>query len=226
MKKSKISNTTLDRLPIYYRCLKKLKEYKIDFVSSKELEKRTGINSNQIRRDLYDVRMDISYYHDFGVRGMGYPVSSLLEILEKILGLNNEIEIALVGAGSLGQALISYKEFKKMGLKIKYVFDIDSKKDSSQLADIELYDIANISNIITKNQVKMAIIAVPASAAQEIANELVEAGVEVILNFAPVYLELPEEVTVRNEDLSIGLIGLSYHLSKQQVQEAPLKYLG
>ncbi|PRX24188.1 redox-sensing transcriptional repressor [Orenia metallireducens] len=226
MRETTISNTVLERLAIYYRSLKRLEENKVDYISSKELGEILGISSDQIRRDLYDFRMDISYYHDFGVRGRGYPVSYLLKILEKSLGLNNNVEIALIGAGSLGGALISYDEFKKIGLNIKYVFDINFNKAIRDLAGIEFYDVEQIDAILTENQVKMAIIAVPAKAAQDVADIIVEAGVELILNFAPTYIEVPNNVMVRNEDLSIGLIGLSYYLSNKESELTFVKNLG
>ncbi|WP_408955357.1 redox-sensing transcriptional repressor Rex [Natroniella sp. ANB-PHB2] len=206
MKNIGIPATTIERLPLYYRVLQKLKKQSVEVISSKNLGKRLGIPSTQVRKDL-------SYYGEFGRRGVGYEVSVLIKQLEKILGLNKSWNLALIGAGNLGHALLDYHGFRKLGLNIKYVFDEDEDKIGQEFNGVKVKDIENMEELIDKNEIKIAIIAVPARVAQEIADRLVGAGIKAIWNFAPTYLQVSEDIKLKNEDLSIGLVGLTYHLS-------------
>ncbi|WP_018249487.1 redox-sensing transcriptional repressor Rex [Orenia marismortui] len=206
MKNITTPTTTIERLPLYYRYLEKVNSEGIEVISSKQLGDGLGIPSTQVRKDL-------SYYGEFGRRGVGYEVDVLMKNLKKILGLNNNWEIVLVGAGNLGQALVNYGGFKKLGLNINYVLDIAPDEIEGNLDEIEIYPMEKLNEVIKDNNIKIAIIAVPAEGAQEVANKLIESGVEAIWNFAPTHLKLPEDIKVRDEDLSIGLISLSYYLS-------------
>ncbi len=206
-KYKKTPKTTIERLPIYYRTLEKLKKQDVKVISSKKLGEKIGIPSTQVRKDL-------SYYGEFGRRGVGYEISVLLKNLKKILGLNQNWEIVAIGAGNLGRALIDYKGFEKLNLNINYIFDVDQEKIGKSFGDIEINSIDKMIEIVKEKEIKIAILAIPGEAAQEIANDLVEVGVKAIWNFAPIHLKLPREVKVRNEDLSTGLISLTYHLSK------------
>ncbi len=205
-KYKKIPKTTIERLPVYYRTLEELKKQDVKVISSKKLGERIAIPSTQVRKDL-------SYYGEFGRRGVGYEIDVLLKNLKKILGLNQKWEIVAVGAGNLGRALINYKGFKKLNLNINYVFDAAEEKIGESFGEIKVYDIKQMFELVKKKEIKIAILAVPAKVAQDIAEKLVAGGVKAIWNFAPIHLKLPQEVKVRNEDLSTGLISLTYHLS-------------
>ncbi|AGB42445.1 AT-rich DNA-binding protein [Halobacteroides halobius DSM 5150] len=207
MKEIRTPATTVERLPLYYRCLQKLSEQQVEVISSKDLGNMLGIPSTQVRKDL-------SYYGEFGRRGVGYEVSVLLKNLEKILGLDNDWEIVLIGAGNLGQALVNYGNFRNLGLEINYALDVDQGKIGNHLGDVKIHSVSELDDLVQEKDIRIAIVAVPADSAQQIANKLVANGVEAIWNFAPTRLEVPEEIEVRNEDLSIGLISLTYHLSE------------
>lgn len=206
MKEIRTPATTIERLPLYYRCLQKMDDKQVEVVSSQELGEMLGIPSTQVRKDL-------SYYGEFGRRGVGYNVVTLLENLEEILGLDEAWEIVLVGAGNLGHALINYGGFRKLGLNINYVLDSDQEKIGENLGAAEIYALDQLEEVINQQNIKIGIIAVPEEVAQEIADQLIAAGVEAIWNFAPTRLQVPEEIEVRNEDLAIGLISLTYYLS-------------
>ena len=206
MKEIRTPATTIERLPLYYRCLQKMEDKQVEVFSSQELGEMLGIPSTQVRKDL-------SYYGEFGRRGVGYNVATLLENLEEILGLDEAWEIVLVGAGNLGHALINYGGFRKLGLNINYVLDNAQEKIGEKLGAAEIYSLDQLEEVIHQQNIKIGIIAVPEEVAQEIADRLIAAGVEAIWNFAPTRLQVPEEVEVRNEDLAIGLISLTYYLS-------------
>jgi redox-sensing transcriptional repressor len=178
----------------------------IEVVSSKELGGKLGIPSTQVRKDL-------SYYGEFGRRGVGYDVSGLKKSIGKILGVNRIWPAVLVGAGNLGRALVNYEGFVKMGLKITSVLDADLVKIGNKIGEITVESMKELDTIIKEGNIEIGIIAVPASAAQEVANQLVEAGIKSIWNFAPTRLLVPDEVIVRNEDLAVGIVSLIYHLS-------------
>lgn len=198
--------TTVERLPLYYRYLQKMDSQGVEVISSKELGDGLGIPSTQVRKDL-------SYYGEFGRRGVGYEVSDLMKNLERILGLDNNWKVVLVGAGNLGQALVNYGGFKKLGLNISHVLDIDTNKIKSNLGSAEVYPMKQLRTVVTENDIKIGIVAVPSEVAQQVADELIDAGIKAIWNFAPIHLRVSDDIKVRDEDLSIGLISLSYYLS-------------
>jgi redox-sensing transcriptional repressor len=204
MKPMKIPDRTVTRLSIYLRCLEELEAGGVTSVSSRQLAERFGLNSAQVRKDL-------AYFGQFGVRGLGYYIAELKHNLERILGLKQDWEVALVGAGNLGSALIAYKGFQARGFRISLAFDTDQAKVGHPIDSVQVMDAARIMPTLRKKKVKIAVLAVPSAVAQSVADRLVEAGVTAILNFAPVQLSVPEGVKVQNVDLSVLLKTLSYH---------------
>lgn len=204
MKPVKIPEKTVTRLSIYLRCLEELETDGVTSVSSKQLAERFGLNSAQVRKDL-------AYFGQFGVRGLGYYIAELKHNLERILGLKQDWEVALVGAGNLGSALIAYKGFQARGFHLGMAFDTDPAKVGLCVDGVQILEVAKLVPTIRKKKIKIAMVAVPAAAAQAVADLLVEAGVNAILNFAPVQLAVPEGVKVQNVDLSVLLKTLSYH---------------
>lgn len=204
MKPMKIPEKTVTRLSIYLRCLEELEADGVSSVSSRQLAERFGLNSAQVRKDL-------AYFGQFGVRGLGYYIAELKHNLERILGLKQDWEVALVGVGNLGSALIAYKGFQARGFKIGLAFDADPAKMGQVVGDVPITEIGKLVPTVRRKKVKIAVVAVPAAAAQSVADLLVEAGVTAILNFAPAQLTVPDGVKVQNVDLSVLLKTLSYH---------------
>ncbi len=204
MKPVKIPEKTVTRLSIYLRCLEELEADGMGSVSSKQLAERFGLNSAQVRKDL-------AYFGQFGVRGLGYYIAELKHNLERILGLKQDWEVALVGAGNLGSALIAYKGFQARGFRISMAFDADPARVGQRIDGVVVVDAAKLVPTLRKKKVRIAVVAVPAAVAQSVADLLVEAGVTAILNFAPTQLAVPEGVKVQNVDLSVLLKTLSYH---------------
>jgi redox-sensing transcriptional repressor len=204
MKPMKIPDKTVTRLSIYLRCLEELEADGVTSVSSRQLAERFGLNSAQVRKDL-------AYFGQFGVRGLGYYIAELKHNLERILGLKQDWEVALVGVGNLGSALIAYKGFQARGFKIGMAFDADPAKVGQVVGDVPIVEIAKLVQTVRRKKVKIAVLAVPAPAAQSVADLLVEGGVTAILNFAPAQLTVPEGIKVQNVDLSVLLKTLSYH---------------
>ena len=204
MKPLKVPEKTVTRLSIYLRCLEELEASGITTISSKELAQRFGFNSAQVRKDL-------AYFGQFGVRGLGYYIAELRHNLERILGLKQDWEVALVGVGNLGSALIAYKGFQARGFRISLAFDSDPAKVGTAINGVTIQDVAKMVPALRRKKVKIAVVAVPAGAAQAAADALVEAGVTAILNFAPAQLTAPQGVKIQNVDLSVLLKTLSYH---------------
>lgn len=206
MPTKKISESTIHRLSIYYRALVTLENDNYKTISSKELAKREKLTPAQVRKDL-------SFFGSFGTRGLGYPVIELRHRIAEILGLNRIWNVALLGVGNIGSALVSYKEFAKQGFNIKLIFDNDQRKIGSNHKGIKVSDMKDLKKLVAEENIDMAIIAVPASAAQQVADEVVAAGVRAILNFAPINLRLPDEIVLRNQNMCIELEHLSFALS-------------
>lgn len=199
----KVPQVVIPRLSLYYRAIL---ESRKEFVSSEELSKLTQFSSSQVRRDL-------AYFGQFGIPGRGYKTKILKSSILKILGLDREWKVVLVGVGNLGSALLSYKGFAKQGFKISYAFDKDKTKIGRRINSAIVKDIKNLSRLVKAKSIKIAIITVPYDNAQEVADLLVNNGIKAILNFAPVRLRLPKAVTVLNIDLSIELERLAYFLA-------------
>jgi len=212
MKESKenavISRATVDRLPLYYRTLKLSQEEGLEIISSDELGRKIGVTPEQIRKDL-------SAFGEFGKKGVGYYVQELMRNIGEILGLNRNWNIAIVGVGHMGWALANYSNFSSQGFQIRAIFDIDDDKIGRYINEVEIFHIDNMKEIIQKCDIQIGIITVPVAYAQDTANRLVEAGVKGIWNFAPMKINVPANIYVVSEDLSIGLSSISYYLSRQ-----------
>src|SRR6056297_2972301 len=208
-----IPAATIERLPLYYRCLDKLSMFEeTEVVSSKDLGGRLDIPSTQVRKDL-------SYYGEFGRRGVGYNVTELKRSIGEILGVDKKWPAVLVGAGNLGRALINYGGFGKMGLEITDIFDNDLNKIGNRVGTIKVKSINELEETIKEEGVNLAIVTVPADPAQEVVNDLVDYGIKAIWNFSPTRLYVPDDIFVRNEDLAVGIVSLIYHLSWQMENE-------
>lgn len=206
----KISESTIHRLSIYYRALLALEKEGYETISSRELAKREKLTPAQVRKDL-------SFFGSFGTRGLGYPVKLLMQQISEILGINRVWNVALVGVGNVGSALVSYKEFAKQGFLIKLIFDNDQRKIGSNHKGIPVSDVGEMKRLLKENEISMVILTVPASAAQSVCDDVVEAGVKAILNFAPVNLRVPDNVLLRNENMAIELEHLSFSLNNKDM---------
>ena len=208
--RDKIPRATIERLPLYYRCLDKMDTFEdVNVVSSKDLGGKLDIPSTQVRKDL-------SYYGEFGRRGVGYNVGDLKRSVGKILGVNRIWPSILVGAGNLGRALVNYGSFSTMGLEISHVFDNDLSKIGNSINDKKVESFKKLEEIVEAEDIKLGIITVPTEAAQKVADVMVDAGIKAIWNFAPTRLYVPEDVSVKNEDLAVGIVSLIYNLSWQE----------
>lgn len=201
----RISESTIHRLSIYFRALNQLEKENYETISSKELAKREKLTPAQVRKDL-------SFFGSFGTRGLGYPVSELRNKIAEILGINRTWNVALVGVGNIGSALVSYKEFLRQGFKIKKVFDNDQRKIGSNHKGIIVSDAKNIVAELSNSDIEIVILAVPTSTAQILVDDVVRAGIKAVLNFAPINLKVPDDVFVRNENMAMELEYLSFSL--------------
>lgn len=197
----KVPELAVPRLSQYYRAL--LETGGRDVVSSEELAVLTGFGAPQIRRDL-------TYFGQFGTPGRGYTVADLKASLAKILGLDKDWAVALVGVGNLGAALLGYKGFRRPGFRLAAAFDKNPAIVGQTLEGVKVYDESRLGEVIPREGVRMAVLTVPSTAAQEEADKLSAAGVKAILNFAPVRLKVPADVTVHTIDVAIELERLSF----------------
>lgn len=204
----KISDSTISRMSTYYRTLTTLIENNVETVSSDEIAEINSITSAQVRKDL-------SFFGTFGKRGLGYNTVDLREQIAKILGLKKQWNIALAGVGNIGKAMIDYPEFKRQGFYIKALFDKDPKKVGKTEHGLKIHHIDNVCKIAKKEAIEIAIIAVPAKVAQEVIDLFVQCGVRAFLNFAQLTIKVPENVIVKNENMSVELEALSYYLTKK-----------
>ena len=203
--KKRISESTIHRLSLYYRALSVLEKEGYETVSSKGLARREKLTPAQVRKDL-------SFFGSFGTRGLGYPVVELRTKISQILGIDRSWRVALVGVGNIGSALVSYKEFQKQGFKIVKLFDNDQRKIGSNHKGIVVSDIKNLEQELKEDNIEIVVIAVPATVAQYMVDDVVKAGIKAILNFAPVNLKVPDDVYLRNENMSMELEYLSFAL--------------
>ncbi len=198
-----IPRKTIYRLSIYLRCLARLRENGIGTVSSEALAKAAGLKPTQLRKDL-------AYFGTFGTRGLGYDVPELSKIISEKLGTSRLQPVILVGVGHLGLALLSYRGFEKEGFEIVAAFDAEPQRKRDKEIKQPVYGMDKLPEFVKKQNVKMGILTVPAAAAQEVTNQLIQAGIMGILNFSPIVLSVPEEVMVNNVNLAIELENLSY----------------
>jgi redox-sensing transcriptional repressor len=203
----KIPEMTIRRLSVYTRCLLQLEEDGVKTISSQELAERFSLNSAQVRKDL-------AYFGEFGVRGIGYYVSGLKAELQRILGLDREWAVALVGFGNLGSALFHYKGFGRQGFRIAVVIDDDPAKIGRDVDGVPIVGSRDMPREIKARGIQIAIVAVPPESAQIVTEQLVAAGIKAVLNFAPTRLRVARDVRLKNVDLSIELETLSFYLAK------------
>ena len=209
MKKSSLTipRKAIYRLSVYLRCLARLAENKIQTVSSETLAKVAGVKPTQLRKDL-------AYFGTFGTRGLGYDVAELSQRIAEELGTSRLQPVVLVGVGNLGLALLSYRGFAPEGFEIVAAFDVDTRRTRDKKIATPIYPMTKLVEFIREHRVKMAILAVPSAVAQEVANTLTTSGVAGILNFAPIVLEVPDDVMVNNVNLAIELENLSYFIQE------------
>jgi redox-sensing transcriptional repressor len=202
-----ISELTISRLSIYLRCVEELLDAGVETVSSQQLAKRFNLNSAQIRKDL-------AYFGEFGVRGVGYNVSQLRQYVVEILGLDRERRLVIVGAGNLGSALCHYSGFSGGNFLVVGMLDSDpSRIGDATPAGLLVEDAARLPEIVAQRQVEVGIITTPAGSAQAVCDRMVDAGLRAILNFAPIRLRAPESVLVKSVDLKVHLEELSFFLA-------------
>jgi len=200
-----IPDIVVGRLPLYLRALSFLAAEGRQVTSSQELGQKLGISAAQIRKDL-------SHFGEFGKQGTGYDIKYLSEQLRRILKVTEEHEVALVGAGDLGHALVHYDGFAGKGFRISVVFDNNPQKIGQRLGAFEILDSESIETIVADRGIEVAIVAVPPNAAQEVVDALVRAGVKAILNYAPITVKVPEGVQVQYIDPVIHLQRMAYYL--------------
>jgi redox-sensing transcriptional repressor len=202
-----IPDIVIGRLPVYLRALVRMAEDEDKITtSSHELGRRLGISSAQIRKDL-------SHFGEFGKQGTGYHINYLIEQLRQILHLDREWPVALVGAGSLGRALANYHGFRHRGFRIAWIFDNEPTKIGQEMGGLIVRPVEELVATIERHAVQVAILAVPATAAQEISNQLVEAGIRAILNYAPVNINVPHGIQVRYSDPVLQMQRMTYYLA-------------
>jgi redox-sensing transcriptional repressor len=205
-----ISDLTISRLSVYLRCVDRLLEMGVETVSSQELARRFNLNSAQIRKDL-------AYFGEFGVRGVGYNVRELRQYVVEILGLDRERRLLIVGAGNLGTALCHYSGFSRGSFLVVGVLDSDPNRIGvATPAGLLVEDAERLGEIVVQRRVEIGVITTPLTAAQGVCDRMVEAGLKTVLNFAPIRVRAPEKVLVKSVDLKIFLEELSFFLAHGQ----------
>jgi len=205
--------TTIQRLPIYLRCLMQAQAMRMPVINSLGIAEMAGTNAAQVRKDL-------SYLGELGTRGIGYDVDSLIAHILKWLGLTEVRRSAIVGYGRLGSSLQSYPGFEDRGFVMVAILDADPEKVGQRVGDIVVDPIGDLERIVAEKNVEIILLTVPAEVAQAVADQAVSAGVKAILNFAPVRLDVPSDVAVRHADLSVDLQVLSFHLNKTRTTDS------
>jgi len=202
----KVPEATIKRLSIYMRVLRDLEKKGVEVISSAELADICGVNAAQIRKDL-------TYFGEFGIRGVGYYVKELHFDIRKVLGLNQKRNVALVGVGNLGRALASYRNFTEHGYTFVAAFDVDPKKVGTYLpSGVPIHAMEDMPRVAAEKGIEIAIITTPAEAAQPAADMVVRSGIKGILNFAPVQIQVPPDIKVKKVDLTTEFDNLVYHL--------------
>ena len=203
-----VSELTTNRLSVYLRCLNLLDAAGVRTVSSQALAEQFHLNAAQIRKDL-------AYFGEFGVRGVGYYVKELRRHLRQILGIDRGVSVAIMGAGNLGLALADYPGFRDEGFEIVAMFDTARDKIGHRSrAGVPIYDMRDLRKIVRREHVRIAVIAVPAEAAQSVVTTVVAAGVKAILNFSPGAIKVPDDVKLKSMDLTVSLESLSFFLAQ------------
>lgn len=205
--KADLPRKAIYRLSIYHRCLRKLSSNDVATVSSGTLARAAGVSASQLRKD-------IAYLGQHGTRGLGYPVGTLMRSIRETLGRERFQPVVLVGAGNLGSALLRYQGFEKEGFQVVAAFDADPEPARRRTLSVPVLPDAELEAFISRDNVRLAILCVPAAVAQPVANRLIAAGIQGILNFSPVVLEVPGDVTVNNVDLALELEHLGYFIRR------------
>ena len=203
-----VSELTTNRLSVYLRCLNVLENAGVRTISSQALAEQFHLNAAQIRKDL-------AYFGEFGVRGVGYYVRDLKRHLRQILGLDRKLRVGIMGAGNLGLALADYPGFRLEGFEIAALFDSQREKVGLQSrGGVPIHDIHDLKKFARRDGISIAVIAVPAPSAQRVADLIVAAGIKAILNFSPGALKVPREVKLKSVDLTVSLESLSFYLAR------------
>jgi redox-sensing transcriptional repressor len=208
-----VSELTTNRLSVYLRCLNVLETAGVRTISSQALAEQFHLNAAQIRKDL-------AYFGEFGVRGIGYYVTELRRHLRQILGLDRGVRVAIMGAGNLGLALADYGGFREDGFEIVALFDtLKDKVGRRSRGGVLIHDVRDFRKVVKREHVQVAVIAVPAVSAQQVVNTVVGAGVKAILNFSPGALKVPRGVKLKSMDLTVSLESLSFFLAQGESGE-------
>ena len=208
-----VSELTTNRLSVYLRCLNALDGAGVRTISSQALAEQFHLNAAQIRKDL-------AYFGEFGVRGVGYYVRDLKRHLRQILGLDKKLRVAIMGAGNLGLALADYPGFRQEGFEISALFDtLSTKVGQESRGGVPIHDIHDLKKIARRDAVSIAVIAVPAASAQHVINLVVASGIKAILNFSPGAWEVPQDVKLKSVDLTVSLESLSFYLARGESDE-------
>ena len=203
-----VSELTTNRLSVYLRCLNVLDAAGVRTVSSQAMADQFHLNAAQIRKDL-------AYFGEFGVRGVGYYVKELRRHLRQILGIDRGVCVAIMGAGNLGLALADYPGFREEGFEIVAMFDTSRDKIGHRSrAGVPIYDIRDLRRVVRRERIRIAVVAVPATSAQDVVNTVVAAGIKAVLNFSPGTIKVPEDVKLKSMDLTVSLESLSFFLSQ------------
>lgn len=212
MRKAKIPEAAIKRLPVYLRVLEEMATAEIPIISSADLAEKTGFSPEQIRKDL-------AYFGAFGTRGVGYDTAMLSKRISRILGLHQGVKAALIGAGHLGYALARYTLGRHKDVRVAAIFDVDPEKVGTEVMGVTIQPMDALERVVQEEQIKIGILTVPAAEAQATAERLQACGVEAILNFAPAKVRL-DDVYIHNIDLSIELQSLAYYTSASE-EETP-----
>lgn len=204
----RIADSTVRRLSLYLRFLEEFEHQGQATVSSDALATRGGTTSAQVRKDL-------SFFGSFGKRGLGYPVQELAAKLRGILGLDRPYRLAVVGAGKIGSALVQYRGFRQRGFQIIAIFDNDPAKTGRTFDGLQVRSTSDLETVLCADPVDIGVIVVPGDQAQSVAERLVQCGVKAILNFAPAQLTVPEDISLKNVNLTLELEALSFALANR-----------
>lgn len=205
----RIPEATVARLPLYYRALNETAERDIETVSSEQLADLAGVNAAKVRKDL-------SYLGSYGTRGVGYAVEFLLAVISRELGLTQDWPVVIVGIGNLGQALANYGGFGARGFQVSALVDADPAKHGEKVGGLVVDALESLADLVAMRGIRIGVIATPAAAAQDVTDQLVDAGISSILNFAPAIVSVPEGVSLRKVDLATELQILSYYQAERK----------
>ncbi len=208
-----VSELTTNRLSVYLRCLNLLEGAGVKTISSQALAEQFHLNAAQIRKDL-------AYFGEFGVRGVGYYVRDLKRHLRQILGLDRKLRVAIIGAGNLGLALADYPGFRQEGFEIAALFDnLSAKVGQQSRGGVSIHDIHDLKKLARRDGISIAVIAVPAPSAQRVVDLVIAAGIKAVLNFSPGTLQVPPDVKLKSVDLTVSLESLSFYLARGETEE-------